>query len=607
MCGIFGFAGNRVACSPQEAKRALALLRHRGPDARGFVSGPGWGIGACRLAILDLVAGDQPVKNESGTVHAVLNGELYNYLELQQRLRADGHRIRSSGDTELLVHLWEEHGRGLLAHLRGMFALAIADSRTQKLFLARDPLGKKPLYWMRAHGGLFFASELKALRPFASSWVVEEKALEEFLTFGFVPEGSCFVRGVEKLPPGHWLELDIPTGEVRSGCYVRFEFAPDPLLREEGAAQRLMELLAEATALRLRADVPVAVFLSGGLDSATVAALARRLGEEPRLLFVDLGDGGERRRATTTAATLGLPLEVLPGEAAPDPELLSRLAEVFDEPLADPSVVPTTFVARAASGRVKVVLNGDGGDELLAGYRRFLLAAAASRAASRWALRAGLAVGGWLCRRPWWSHRFATGLADDAGGYLGWGPVKFTPQEVAEILGREPDLRGFRRVLGSAPAGSPVDQLRALELFFFLPGDLLVKMDRATMAWSLEARSPFLDQEVVRFLLTVPPRLLLKGLRTKALLRRATRGLVPPPVRRGPKRGFEPPLPRWLAGPWAGEVERILKDPRCCLRSFLRMAPVTRNLDAMAASDPPRHARAVFTLLTLEHWLSRWG
>lgn len=607
MCGIFGFAGNRVACSPQDTERALALLRHRGPDARGFVSGSGWGIGACRLAILDLVAGDQPVKNEGGTVHAVLNGELYNYRELQQRLRADGHRIRSSGDTELLVHLWEEHGRNLVSHLRGMFALAIADSRTQKLFLARDPLGKKPLYWMRSRGGLFFASELKALRPFASSWTVDERALGEFLTFGFVPEGSCFVRGVEKLLPGHWLELEIPTGEVRTGCYARFEVAPDPLLREEDAAQRLMELLGEAIALRLRADVPVAVFLSGGLDSATVAALARRLGEEPRLLFVDLGDNGERRRAATTAASLGLGVDVLAGEQAPSPELFPKLAEVFDEPLADPSVVPTYFVAKAASGEVKVVLNGDGGDELLAGYRRFLLASAVSHAVTRWVMRAGLAVGGRLLGRPWWGRRFKAGLEEPSGGYLAWGPVKFTPLEVAEILGREPELQGFRQALQHAPTDSPINRLRALELFFFLPGDLLVKMDRATMACSLEARSPFLDQEVVRFLLTVPPRLLLKGLRTKALLRRATRGLVPALVRRGPKRGFEPPLPRWLAGPWAGEVERIVKDPRCSLRSFLRIGPVTKNLEAMAASDPPRHARAVFTLLTLEHWLSRWG
>ncbi|MFN3414537.1 MAG: asparagine synthetase B family protein, partial [Thermoanaerobaculum sp.] len=191
MCGIFGYAGSRVVCSRREAEKALALLRHRGPDATGLVSGPGWGIGACRLAIVDLVAGDQPVKNESGTIHAVLNGEIYNYRELQKELRGHGHRLRSSGDTELLPHLWEEHGKALLSHLRGMFALAVVDERTHKLFLARDRLGKKPLYWMRSHGGLFFASELKALRPFAPSWVVDPSALEAFLTFGFVPEGSC--------------------------------------------------------------------------------------------------------------------------------------------------------------------------------------------------------------------------------------------------------------------------------------------------------------------------------------------------------------------------------------------------------------------------------
>ncbi|MFN3414444.1 MAG: asparagine synthetase B family protein, partial [Thermoanaerobaculum sp.] len=414
-------------------------------------------------------------------------------------------------------------------------------------------------------------------------------------------------RGVEKLPPGHWLELDIPTGEIRSGCYSTFEFSPDPTLGEKEAAQRLVELLAEATALRLRADVPVAVFLSGGLDSATIAALSRRLGEEPKLLFVDLGDAGEKRRATATAASLGLSLEVIPGEKAPDYGLLPKLAEVFDEPLADPSVVPTYFVAQAASAVVKVVLNGDGGDELLAGYRRFLLAAAAENLSARWALRVGLAALGLVLRKPWLSRRFREGLGDPSGGYLAWGPVKFTPKEVASFLGREPDVSSVSRVLAHAPEGSAVNRLRALELFFFLPGDLLVKMDRATMACSLEARSPFLDQEVVRFSLTVPPKLLLSPFRTKLLLRRATRGFLPEEVRRGPKRGFEPPLPRWLAGPWAREVKRVLNDPRCSLRGFLRMGPLVKTLNTLAAADPPRHARAVFTILTLEHWLSRWG
>ncbi len=571
------------------------------------MSGRGWGIGACRLAILDLVAGDQPVKNERGTVHAVLNGEIYNYLELRETLRQHGHRIRSSGDTELLVHLWEEYGRGLLPHLRGMFALAVADERTQKLFLARDRVGKKPLYWMRAHGGLFFASELKALRPFANSWHVSPEALGEFLTFGFVPEGTSFVEGVEKLPPGHWLELDVATGELRIGSYWDPEMGPDPAMDEAGACRRLVELLAEATALRLRADVPVAVFLSGGLDSATVAALARRVGGEPRVLFVDLGDAGERVRAETTVRAFGLTLEVLPGAAAPEVELLPKLAEVFDEPLADPSVVPTYFLARAASPAVKVVLNGDGGDELLCGYRRFRLALAASSRVGRWAFRGALSVCGALSGRLWWHRRFAAGLADPSGGYLAWGPVKFTPLEVRELLGREPVLSGFQAVLGRAPQSSSVDRLRFVEFSFFLPGDLLVKMDRATMAWSLEARSPFLDQEVVSFLLTLPPEFLVSPFTTKKLLRKATRGLLPDAVRRGPKVGFEPPLERWLAGPWKGEVERILRDSSCRLRSFLRMGAAERVLLRLSHEDPKRHARAVFTLVTLEHWLARWG
>ena len=564
-------------------------------------------MGACRLAIVDLVAGDQPVVNESGQVHAVFNGEIYNYRELAQVLKAHGHRLRSSGDTELLVHLWEEEGRNMLSRMRGMYALALVDERTQKLFLARDRLGKKPLYWMRTAGSLFFASELKALRPFARSWSLDREGLGLFLTFGFVPEKSTVIRGVEKLPPGHWLELDIPTGELQQGRLPPLVFSPQEGLDEAEAALQLMELLGEATALRLRADVPVAVFLSGGLDSATVAALAARTGEAPRLLFVDLGDEKEQARAQATAAHLSLPLEILPGKAAPDPQLLPALAEVFDEPLADPSVVPTYLLARATSGQVKVVLVGDGGDELLAGYRRFLLARAASSPVSRWVVGAGLSVAGLFAGKRGWSQRYWEGARAADGGYLAWGPVKFTPNEVAELLGSRPVLAPYHEVLATAPGDSPVNRLRALELFFFLPGDLLVKMDRATMANSLEARSPFLDQEVVRFALTLPPEMLTRGWRTKWLLRWATRKLLPSAVRRGPKVGFEPNLAAWLAGPWRGELDRLLQDPSCCIRGLLRMSALERVLAKLAGSDPPRHARAVFTVLTLEHWLERWG
>lgn len=607
MCGIFGFAGNGPPLSPAHGEEALKSLRHRGPDSQGYLWGHGWGIGACRLAIVDLIAGDQPVKNERGDVVAVLNGEIYNYRELAATLKSHGHRLRSSGDTELLVHLWEEYGPEMLRQLRGMYALAVVDSRAKKLFLARDLLGKKPLYWMRGKGLLLFASELKVLRPLAQSWTVDPQALASFLTFGFVPEGSCIIHGVAKLGPGHWLELDIPTGELRHGRLPFPPFSVEPGWTLEAAAHRLEELLLEATALRLRADVPLAVFLSGGLDSGTVAALARKLGEEPQAIFVDLGDAGERTRAEATAASLGLPLEVLPCAYAPEPELLARMAEVFDEPLADPSVIPTYLLAKAAATRVKVVLNGDGGDELLAGYRRFLLAFWASSPWLRPLANLGLSVAGGIRGQPWWGRRFREGLRDDWGGYLAWGPVKFSPGDVAAILGREASLEGLGQAVKACPDTSPMNCLRALELLFFLPGDLLVKMDRATMANALEARSPFLDQEVVAFLLSLPPELLVSPFSTKVLLRRLARGLLPKAVVRGPKRGFEPPLSQWLSGPWAKEVQRVFRDPASRIRSFLRLTALEKALQQLEREDPPRYSRAVFAILTLEHWLQRWG
>lgn len=612
MCGIAGFVGLASSGAAERVEAMLARMVHRGPDAGAVTAGPGWALGARRLAVIDLATGDQPVASEGGRVHAVLNGEIYNYRDLREWLLARGHELHSVGDTEVLPHLWEELGPALVPRLHGMFACAVMDEAHGALLLARDRMGKKPLYWTRVAQGLAFASELKALRAAVPELgAVDEGALRSYLAWGFVPEGECFVRQVHKLPPGHLLRLDTGSGEVHVEPYWRLILRPDPALSFRQAQDRILEALDEAVRLRLQADVPLAVFLSGGLDSGVVTALAARHQHGLRALTVELaGEPSELPLARATAARAGvelLPLVVDPEEGR---TLLPRLAEVFDEPLADASGIPTYLIAREARRHVTVVLNGDGGDECLAGYRRFLAARLLGVPGSRvWAPAAAALAGGVGLLPRHWAARLREGLRN-TDAYQAWGPVKLNAGEVEALLpgcGPPSSAPGTREVRVDCPRHDAVNAMRALELGFFLPGDLLVKMDRATMACSLEARSPFLDQRVVELAATMPPRLLIRGWRTKAVLRAATRGVLPRAVRVAPKRGFEVPVARWLTGPWHEEVRRVLEDPTARVRGIVSPGGLARWCSWRAFPDPERAARAVYTLLTLEHWLERWA
>lgn len=580
----------------------LARLVHRGPDDEGSAGGEGWALGARRLAILDLATGGQPVHNEDGSVVAVLNGEIYNYLELRAELAGRGHRLRSTGDTEVLVHLWEEMGERLPERLRGMFALALVDTRRRVLFLARDRLGKKPLYLCRREGALWFASELKSLRAGVTELGgVDATALRSFLAFGFVPEGECIVPGVSKLPPGWRGVWELDSGDWRAEPYWQLPLAGGarPLRREVVAEIRAR--LADAVRLRLRADVPVALFLSGGIDSGLVAALAAPQAPHLRALTVTFGGPDEELSlARRTAARAGLELTAVPVDPAAGLALLPQLAEVFDEPLADPSVIPTVLVSRAARPFAPVVLNGDGGDEVFAGYRRHQAACLAR-------LPGAASLAAVLARTKGWGWRWAAGVRGEQHPYLHWGPVKLGVEGAAALLGGSPALpRALTEILARVAEEPLPQQLRAADLGFFLPGDLLVKMDRASMAASLEARSPLLDHQLVELAGSLSPALLFSPWGTKPLLRAAAAELLPVRVRRAGKRGFEVPLRAWLAGPWAGQVREVFEDSTAALRTLVDPSRLAFWRDWQAHPDPARAARAVFTLLTLEHWLRRW-
>ncbi len=616
MCGIAGCAGVEPEAARERVEAMLACLVHRGPDAAGLRSGPGWVLGARRLAIVDLVTGDQPVTDESGSIAAVCNGEIYNYRELRAGLHARGHNLRSVGDTEVLVHLWEERGHEMLGDLRGMFALALMDARSNELFLARDRLGKKPLYFARQGHGIAFASELKALRKaLPESPSLDPDAVAEFLRHGFVPEGRCILHGVEKLPPGHWLRLDLATGEIELHPFWTLALEADRSLSFREARRGLMEVLGESVRLRLRSDVPLGVFLSGGLDSGAVTAVAAR--ETPGLRAINVSFGGgddELPLARATAAHAGAELTSIEVRAEEGFAMLPKMAEVFDEPLADPSCIPTYLVAREARKLVTVVLTGDGGDEALAGYRRFLAARLATLPGARvWGPVAASTLPGLPAD---WRARLGSALRTRDDPYLELGPAKFAPEQVRALLAASPLAAGVKDGPpgGLAPSvtvreerGEPVNRMRAHELGFFLPGDLLVKMDRATMSNSLEARSPFLDHRLIEFAAKLPPALLLRAWSTKAVLRGATRGLLPEVVRRAPKRGFEIPLADWLAGPWAGEVRAVLESGDAAIRRFIPVSETEPLATWAGARDRGRAARCVYTLLTLEHWLRRWG
>ena len=620
MCGIAGFwsEDERVAAA---LPRALAALVHRGPDDEGCLRSAPVALGMRRLSIVDIEGGRQPIANEDGSVAVVGNGEIYDFVELRRELEGRGHRFRTRSDVEVIVHLYEEEGPELCARLGGMFAFALWDARRRRLLLARDRFGKKPLYWARTpDGGLAFASELKGLLPLLEAGGgrpgLRDQAIYDFLSVGSVPQPDTVYEGVQCLPPAARLVFSGGEPEV-----VRYWSLPSPDPTGEAPTYRralgtTRELLSEAVRIRLRSDVPLGVFLSGGLDSGVVAREAvRHAGPGLQAFTISVGDPDldEAALAARTARRLGLEHRVLPLTVSPRDEL-ERLVRHFDQPFADPSAIPSLAVARLAREHVKVVLNGDGGDEVFGGYRRYLAArradllhgvlppAAALAALARWLAPAA----GSPARRSarGFASRFLRGLALPPGAaYLAWttdmllepdkrpawlaGPVRPTEEAVAALLPRQ---------------GGHLARMRAGDRAINLPSDLLVKMDMATMAASLEARSPLLDHRLAEHVARLPAGYLIRRGRLKALLRDAYAGELPPEVLHGPKRGFEIPLERWLREDLREVVLDTVGSPTARVRSYLAGGLVDGILGGRAFPDRNR-GYLIYALLVLELWL----
>src|SRR4051794_21784700 len=611
ICGLVSLDGSPVDVAPLEAM--CESLVHRGPDSSGtLVDGP-VALGVRRLSIIDIAGGDQPIGNEDGSLHVVQNGEIYNHLELRARLTRAGHAFRTQSDTEALVHLYEEHGLDFVRELRGMFAVALWDTKRRRLVLARDAFGIKPLYYSTAGGTLAFASELKAL----PRGEVDLDALEAFLAFNSIPAPLSIWKDVRKLPAGHLLVWDGEGEEVRR--YARPAPVPAEEVRTEDEnelAEELRARLRDSVRAHLIADVPVGVLLSGGVDSATLAALAsEESGERLRTFSIGFRERSfdELERARLVARRYDTEHHELVVE--PDVEAtLVRLAEVFDEPLADSSALPTYLVSELASRHVKVAMSGEGGDELFGGYHTYVADTIAP-----WAGRPAAALRPLVERLPsssarvsfdYKAKRFARGGAlPPLERHHAWKEI-FSPDARAELLAG-PQVAGFdpvdvyRERYAETAGAQPLARLQDVDRAIYLVDDLLVKTDRASMAHSLEVRVPFLDTAVTDLALSVPTSRHLLGLSKKRLLRQAVAPLLPRRIVHGRKRGFSIPAAAWLRGELLPFAKDVLSPDAGARQGLFRPKAVER-LIAEHAAGRADHSRQIWCLMTLGLWLDRY-
>jgi asparagine synthase (glutamine-hydrolysing) len=621
MCGIAGEMrlSPDERPSPERVRAMCDVMVHRGPDSFGDYVQDEVGLGMRRLAIVDVDGGQQPLGNEDGSVQVVCNGEIYNAPALMRALEARGHRFRTRSDVEVIAHVYEEEGPDVAAKLDGMFAFALWDARKHRLVLGRDRVGIKPLYVSRVGDRLVWGSEPKCLIAGGLDPQIDFQALHDYLTLGYVPGPASIFAGVEQLPPGHVLVAS-PGREPQLRRYwsLRGHVAPTPERRSEADWQgELVRTLRGAVESHLMSDVPLGVFLSGGVDSGSIVALMHELGVSPIRTFTigfeekSFSETDTAREVAKRYGTEHHELIVRPDAVA----LLPRLVRSFDEPFADSSAIPVYHVSELARRHVKVVLSGEGGDEVLAGYESYR----ARRVASLYA-RLPQAIGGRLVpamvRRLPVSHakvsfdykakRFVTGAyLPPAAGHLWWKTILDEDAKAAlyadGVAGDvQPTVRLFESLFAESD-GDELDRLQYLDANLYLPADILVKVDRMSMLHSLEGRVPFLDRSMVELSRRIPSRLRLRGMTTKYLLRRAMADRLPPSVVNGKKRGFNVPMPSWLTGGLRDFTRDVLSPQRLRRQGLFKPAAVERLVSDHLARRLD-HSRAIWTLLVLSVW-----
>ncbi|MBW1712004.1 MAG: asparagine synthase (glutamine-hydrolyzing) [Deltaproteobacteria bacterium] len=624
MCGLAGLV--ELEGRPVDRgllSRMTSSLAHRGPDGEGFFvddsegRGLSCGLGHRRLSIIDLSPVRHPLANEDGTIQVMVNGEFYGYQAVRAELEKKGHHFATNCDSEILAHLYEEEGDQALRRLRGMFALALWDGPRRRLLLARDRLGQKPLYWTRQGSRFLFASEVKAFfqNPDFERRLNRE-ALGRYLTWLYLPGRGSMVQGVFRLRPGHLAVID--ASGLKEKPYWSLNWAPEKMDRAQ-AEDGFLALLKEAVSLRLVSDAPLGAFLSGGLDSSIICALMAELGGRPRTFTVRFGQAtfDESAKARRVAGALGTDHT----EVAIEPDVmadLEALIHYLDEPMADSSAIPTFWLSRATKQHVTVALSGDGGDELLAGYRRYV----GRRLAGRYnrlpgSLRKlGRLAAGALPESSAYTGRSLTKKlkgflqqADQVAARPDSSRIDFLTQaELEGLLGpvrppAGPDL--FRTLFEAAPDSDPVARMQWVDLQTYLPDDILVKVDRMAMAHALEVRSPFLDHRLVEFLARVPVSLKLKGLTTKYLLKRVAARYLDQETINQPKQGFEVLLAAWFRGRLRGLVQETLGRSQLERAGLLRPGAAGRLLAEHLTGRRDR-AQVLWGLLVLELWLKKF-
>ena len=613
MCGIIGVVGDgRQEVPPEAVGRAMnAAIVHRGPDGGGIHREPQAMLGMRRLAIIDLGGGQQPMSSDDGALVLVFNGEIYNFRRLRAELQRLGHVFRTDSDTEVILRAYERWGDDAVPRLEGMFAFALWDRRRHRLLLARDRLGKKPLFVHQRDGQLAFASELKsllALPGFARAF--DPSVLPAYFAFGYVPTPRCVFADVRKLPPAHYAVYE--GGRYEERRYWTLAFEPAFGGSEAEAVERLGALLQDAVDDRLVADVPFGAFLSGGLDSSVVVALmARRMTQPVKTFTIGFREArySELSDARRVAEHLGTEHHELVVE--PDAtKLASMLAWHLDEPFADSSALPSYLVADLASRHVKMVLSGDGGDEAFAGYDRYLRQLALERLGPV-RLPLGLALGaaaallpgraGFRLRRI--GERLRLGPADR---YLS-GVALSRPEQTMALIGPA-GAEGYAALhpLYASHARLPLlDRIVATDIGSYLPDDILVKLDRTTMAASIEGRAPLLDHRVVAFAVRLPQAMRVKAGRGKHLLRELARRWLPADVLDKPKQGFAIPLDEWFRGPLGDMADDLFASRRARERGWVR-ADAAVSLLRQHRSGAANHAETLWQLLMLELWATRY-
>lgn len=611
MCGIAGFVGINFP-GDESAGRVKAMcdaIAHRGPNSDGYHIADGVALGMRRLSVIDVDGGRQPIYNEDGTVAVVFNGEIYNHRTLRLELEAKGHRFRTNSDTEVLVHLYEDFGSAMVSRLHGMFAFAIWDSRNRSLLIARDRTGMKPLSYLPLPEGLVFCSELRSLLALNLGPIkVSSRSVMQYLAFGNVPDPLSIFEGVKKLPPGHLLLWDEQKG-VQVQRFWTPPRAVDNTMSESDLVEVIREKLDAAVASHLESEVPLGAFLSGGLDSSTVVALmSRHASGRVRTFSIGFAEEAFDESAAARAVATELGTEHTELILRPNVEsAFEAVVQMFDEPFADPSAIPTFFVSQLARQSVTVALSGDGGDELFGGYTRYREVLAHPDAEPGRLRQLIAAMGLMLPHIVPGRNR----LIDR--GRSRWGRYAATvvhPVRVDEGGVARSDLPGsavrIEDQLNDWICSELEDDFAAaimqVDLETYLPSTILTKVDRASMAVSLEARVPLLDFDLVDFALQIPGHLRVTADESKRLFRRAIKGIVPESVLSRPKQGFELPLGRWFRGPLQHRIE-ALRNPSPDLLEYVDINAVRRLVFEHSVGRRD-HSFMLWRIIVLEGWLA---